>query len=67
MNQEAQIGAQLFFRCAFGRSAHDESAGSFSALVGEDPLQALALFVGRDLAADADMRDRGHENQEAAR
>ena len=32
----------------------------------EDPLQALALFVGGDLAADADVGDGGHEDQEAA-
>ena len=66
VNQEAQVGAEFFFRCALGGGAHDESARSFAALVGKNPLQALALFVGSDLAADADVRDRRHEDQEAA-
>ncbi len=32
----------------------------------ENPLEALALFVGGDLAADADVRNGRHEDQEAS-
>src|ERR1700728_4132129 len=32
----------------------------------QDALEALALFVRGDFAADADMRNGGHEDQEAA-
>ena len=66
IQQEAQVGAQLLFRRALGGGAHDEAAGGLAALVDQNPLEALALFVGRDLAADADVRDGGHEDQEAA-
>ena len=66
MHQEAQIGAELFFRRAFGRGADNESARGFAALVHQNPLEAMALFVGGDLAADAHVRDRRHEDQEAA-
>ena len=64
--QEAQIGAELFFRRALGGGADDESARGFAALVDENALEAMALFVGGDLAADADVGDGGHEDQEAA-
>ncbi len=67
VEQEAQVGAQLFFRRALGRGANDESAGGFAALVHQNALEPLALFVGGDFAADADVRDGGHEDQEAAR
>src|SRR5580658_274499 len=66
MNQEAQIGAELFVRCAFSRGADDEAARGFAALVNENALEALALFVGVDLAADAHVRHSRHEDQEAA-
>ena len=33
--------------------------------MGENPLEALTLFVRRDLAAHANMRDRGHEHEES--
>ena len=66
MNEEAQVGAELFFRRALGGGADDEAAGGLAALVDQNPLEALALFVGRDLAADADVGDGGHEDQEAA-
>ncbi len=65
--QHAQIGAQLLFRCALGGGADDESAADLAALVNQNALQALTLFVGGDFAADADMRDRGHEDQKAPR
>ena len=39
---------------------------SFAALVSQNPLQAMALFVGGDLAAHAHVRHRGHEHQEPA-
>ena len=67
MDQEAQIGAEFFFRRALGGGADDESAGGLAALVDQNPLQPLALFVGGDFAADADMRHRGHEDQKAPR
>ena len=66
LKQEAQVGAQFLFGCALGGGAHDEAAGGLAAFVGEDALEALALLVGGDLAADADVRDGGHEDQEAA-
>jgi hypothetical protein len=66
VDQEAQIGAQLFFRRAFGSGADDEAARGLAALADQDALQPLTLFVGLDLAADADVRDGGHEDQEPA-
>jgi hypothetical protein len=66
VDEEAEVGAEIFFRSALGGGAHDESAGGFAALVDENPLEALALLVGGDFAADADVRDGGHEDQEAA-
>ena len=66
IHQEAQVGAELFFRRAFGGGAHDESARCLAALVQQNPLQAMALLVGGDLAADADVGHGGHEDQEAA-
>jgi hypothetical protein len=66
IQQEAQVGAELFFGCALGGGADDESAGGLAALVDENALEALALLVGGDLAADADVGDGGHEDQEAA-
>ncbi len=66
VKQEAQVGAELVFRCAFGGGADDESAGGFAALVDENALEALALLVRGDFAADADVGDGGHEDQEAA-
>src|ERR1017187_1913681 len=66
IHQEPQVSAKVFFRGALGSSAHDESAGGLTALVHQYPLEALALFVGGNLAADADVRDSGHENQKAS-
>ena len=66
VNQEAQVGAEFFFRCALGGGAHDESARSFAALVGKNAFQTLTFFVRSDFAADADVGDRRHEDQEAA-
>ena len=66
IQQHAEIGAEFFFRRALGGGADDKPARGFAALVNQNPLEALALFVGGDLAADADMRDGGHEDQEAA-
>src|SRR5580698_1747412 len=66
VNEEAQVGAELFFRRALGGGADDESARGFAALADENALEAMALFVGGDFAADADVRDSGHEDQEAA-
>jgi len=50
------------------RSARRSSSGapSAAALVNQNALQALALFIGLDLAADADVGDGGHEDQEAS-
>ncbi len=64
--KEAQVGAQLFFRGAFGGGADDESARGLAALVNQNALEALALLVRGDFAADADVGDGGHEDQEAA-
>jgi hypothetical protein len=66
VEQKAEVGAEIFFRSALGGGAHDESAGGFAALTDENPLEALALLIGGDFAADADVRDGGHEDQEAA-
>ncbi len=67
MLQEADVGAQLVFLDVGGGGADDEAAQTVLALAGNDALQALALFVGVDLARDADMIDRRHVDQEAAR
>ena len=67
MDQEAQIGAEFFFRCTLGRRAYDESARGVAALMGQNPLQPLALFVGCNLAAHAHVRDRRHEDKEPPR
>src|ERR1017187_297144 len=66
MNEEAQVGAQFFFRRALGGGAHDEAARGLAALAGENPLEALTLLIGGDLAADAHMRNGGHEDEEAS-
>ena len=67
IQQHAQVGAELIFGCAFGSGADDESARGFAALVDENALEAVALLFGGDFAADADVGDGGHEDQEAAR
>ncbi len=66
MLQEADVGAQLIFLDVGGGGANDESAQAVLALAGDDALQALALFVGIDLARDADVIHRRHVHQEAA-
>src|ERR1035437_1530431 len=66
IEQEAQCGAQLLFGRALGGGADDESAGGLAAFVDENPLEALALLIGGDFAADANVGDGGHEDQEAA-
>ena len=67
IQQHAQVGAEFLFGCALGRGPHDESAGGFAALVDKNPFQALSFFIRRNLAAHSDVRDRGHEDQKAAR
>jgi len=66
VEQEAQVGAQLLFGCALGGGADDEPAGGLAALVDKNALETLALLVGGDFAADADVGDGGHKDQEAA-
>ena len=46
--------------------AHDESAGPVLAFAVDDALQPLALFLGADLARDADVVHGRHVDQEAA-
>src|ERR1035437_1086912 len=67
MEEEAQVGAEVFFGCALGCGADDETARGVVALADQDALEALALCVGLDLAADADVGDGGHEDQEPSR
>ena len=64
--QETNVGAQLFFGCALRGGAYDEAAVSVFAFADDDPLQALALFLGRDFSRHARMIHRGHVDQEAA-
>ena len=66
MLQEADVGAQIFFLDVGRGGANDEAAQPVLALAGDDALQALALFVGGDLARDADVIHRRHVNQEAS-
>jgi hypothetical protein len=44
-----------------------KAARGIAALVDENPLQALALLVGGNFAAHANVAHRGHEDQEASR
>jgi len=66
VEQEAQIAAKLFFAGALGRCADNESAGGLALLAEQNLLQAAAFAVGLDLARDAGVVHRGHEDQEAA-
>ena len=65
--QEADVGAEVFFGGAGSGGAHDETALAVFAFADNDALQALALFVGRDLARDAGVVDGRHVDEEAAR
>ena len=59
--------AQLFFGLAFRRRAADESSRYALPVRLQHPLQALPLFVGRDLSRHADMFHGRHVNHKAAR
>ena len=64
--EEVHVALQFFFGLAFAGGAADEAAGNALAMGLQDLLEALALFVGRDLAGDADVVDRRHVDDEAA-
>ena len=66
VDQETNVGAEIVFAGAFRSGADDEAAGRVALLADQHALQALALFVGGDFTGDADVVDRGHEDQEAA-
>src|ERR1700728_2063112 len=63
--QEANIGAQLFFRRILSGGANDEAAVAVLALAYDDALQSLPLFVGGNLARNSGVVHRRHVNQEA--
>ncbi len=66
VEQEAEVAAELFFAGALGCGADDESAGGFALFAEQNFFQAAAFAVGLDLARDAGVVDRRHEDQEAA-
>ncbi len=65
--EEFDVAANLLFGSAFRRGAHDEPAGEGALRFGDQTAQARALLGRVDAARDADVIDRGHVNQEAAR
>ena len=65
--EERHVAGDLFFGAAFARRAHNEAARDPGAVRLQNPLQAQALFVARDLARDADVLERRHVDHEAAR
>src|SRR5262245_44745554 len=68
-DQVLHVFAQFFDRAAVGGGADDEASGGarFGAQLVECALQALALFVGADLARNADVFDRRHVDYVTAR
>ena len=67
VDEEAEIGPQFILAGALGRGPDDESALRVTLFADQNALQALPLLVGLDLAADADVADRGHKDQETPR
>ena len=63
VDQEPQVGAQLFFRGAVGRGTDNKSAGRLATLMDQNPLQPVPLLVRGDLAADAHVGHRRHETR----
>ena len=66
VEQEAQVAAELLFAGAGGGGADDEAAGGLALFAEQDLLEAAAFAVRLDLARDAGVVDRRHEDQEAA-
>ena len=66
VEQEAEIAAELFFAGSGGGGANDEAAGCVALFAEKNLFQAAALAVGLDLARDAGVVDRRHEDEEAA-
>src|SRR4051794_36642965 len=58
--EEVHIALQLFFALVLRRGPADETAWNTLPMRLQDALQALALFVGGNLAGDADMFDSRH-------
>ena len=66
IEQEAQVAAKLFFAGSRSSSADDEAAGCLALFAEENLFQAATFPVGLDLARDAGVVDRRHEDQEAS-
>ena len=64
--EKADVGAEFVLACVLSGGANDEAAVAVIALAHHDALEALALFVGRDLARDSGMVDRRHVDQETS-
>jgi hypothetical protein len=63
-----EIAEDVLFRAPGGRGADDDAAGEpvLGPELADDAAQAGALLARLDLAGDADVIDRRHEDQEAA-
>src|SRR4029077_2230184 len=64
---EANVGPELLFGCPSRCRAHNEAALAVFTFADDDPLQALPLFIGGNLARDPCVVDRRHVHQEAPR
>ena len=67
IDEEANIGAKLLFARSGSGGANDEATVRVSFFADQDALEALALLVRADLARYANMIDRRHIHQKAAR
>src|SRR6185295_1844778 len=65
--EEADVSPKFLFIGALGRGPNDESAVTVFAFALDNPLQTLALFIGRNLARNAGVVHRRHVDQKAAR
>ncbi len=66
VEEEAEIAAKLLFAGSRGSGADDEAAGRLALFAEKNLFQAPAFAVGLDLARDARVVHRRHEDKEAA-
>src|SRR6266849_1131118 len=65
--EKVDVGADFFVRGAAGGGADDEASGISAAGFADDAAEARAVFRAGDFAGDADVVNRGHVDEEAAR